>query len=154
MLIFLDIDGVMVPAAGWKSPQILADGFPAFSHRAVGVLRDLISVNDTMVLTTSHKSKYTIDEWKGIFERRGIKITRLQRLDNNSNNLTRKDEILNWVNSNSMDENFVIIDDDKSLFDLPRFFKEHLILTSSLVGLTTEHVERFKAIANGSLQLQ
>ena len=33
MLLFLDIDGVMVPAKGWKSPELLNDGFPAFSSR-------------------------------------------------------------------------------------------------------------------------
>jgi hypothetical protein len=30
MLIFLDIDGVMVCVKGWKSPELLNDGFPAF----------------------------------------------------------------------------------------------------------------------------
>ena len=29
MIIFLDIDGVMVPAKGWKVPDQLDDGFPA-----------------------------------------------------------------------------------------------------------------------------
>ena len=33
MLFFLDIDGVMVPAKGWKSPEFLDDGFPAFNIR-------------------------------------------------------------------------------------------------------------------------
>jgi hypothetical protein len=31
MLIFLDIDGVMVPAKSWERPVLLKDGFPAFS---------------------------------------------------------------------------------------------------------------------------
>ena len=66
MLIFLDIDGVMVPAKGWKSPEFLSDGFPAFSNRATLVLQQLISEEVTVMLTTSHKSKYSIEEWKSI----------------------------------------------------------------------------------------
>ena len=145
MLIFLDIDGVMVPAASWKSPRILEDGFPAFSPKAVSALQDLVSVSGTVMLTTSHKSKYTVDEWKRIFEKRGIKIERLQRLDSNAANLSRKDEILNWVNVNSLNEDFVIIDDDKSLNDLPVFLKEQLILTRPLVGLTVEDLHSWNA---------
>ncbi|MDI3318583.1 HAD domain-containing protein [Pinibacter soli] len=43
MLIFLDIDGVMVPAKGWKAPEMLSDGFPAFSNKATNALRNLVS---------------------------------------------------------------------------------------------------------------
>ncbi len=66
MLFFLDIDGVMVPAKGWKSPEFLNDGFPAFSSNATLALQSLISKEDTIMLTTSHKSKFNIEEWKSI----------------------------------------------------------------------------------------
>ncbi len=56
MFIFLDIDGVMVPAQGWKSPELLNDGFPVFSNKASRVLQSLISEDTTVMLTTSHKS--------------------------------------------------------------------------------------------------
>ena len=148
MLIFLDIDGVMVPAAGWKTPQFLEDGFPAFSLKATAVLQSLISADTTVMLTTSHKSKYTIGEWKDIFERRGIRIEKLKCLDSNDANLSRKDEVLRWFNANSIDGGFAIIDDDKSLNSLPPLLKEHLILTSSLVGLTKEHLKNIKAVLN------
>ena len=45
MLIFLDIDGVMVPAKSWKSPELLDDGFPEFSSAATRVLNLIISEN-------------------------------------------------------------------------------------------------------------
>ena len=38
MLLFLDIDGVMVPAKGWKSAELLEDGFPVFSTKATEIL--------------------------------------------------------------------------------------------------------------------
>ena len=152
MLIFLDIDGVMVPAKSWERPELLDDGFPVFSSRATRVLQNIISDDATVMLTTSHKSTYTIDEWKTIFEKRNIRITNLKSLDKNIYNLSRKDEVLNWFNINEINEDFVIIDDDKSLNALPLFLKDNLILTSSLVGLTDQHLEEIKSILNRGLQ--
>lgn len=71
MLIFLDIDGVMVPAKGWKSPEFLNDGFPAFSKNATIALQNLISEDTTVILTTSHKSSFSIAGWKELFKKRG-----------------------------------------------------------------------------------
>lgn len=151
MFIFLDIDGVMVPAKGWKSPELLNDGFPAFSDKASRVLQSLISENTTVMLTTSHKSNYTIDEWKGIFRKRGINVENIKTLGNKADNLSRKDEILKWFNINNIKESFVIIDDDKSLNSLPNFLKENLILISPFIGLTDEHFENVRAILNKDL---
>ena len=147
MLFFLDIDGVMVPAKGWKSPEFLNDGFPAFSIKATSTLQRLISDNVTIILTTSHKSKFSIDEWKSIFKNRGINIEKIKSLPENFNNLSRKDEIINWFSDNNVDEDFVIIDDDKSLNELPNFLKENLVQTSPYIGLTEEHVEAIKFIS-------
>ena len=146
MLLLLDIDGVMVPAKGWKSPEFLDDGFPAFSIKAVSTLQNLISEEVTVVLTTSHKSNFSIEEWKNIFKNRGIKIRNLKSLPENIDNLSRKDEIINWFNVNNVNEDFVIIDDDKSLNELPAYLKENLIQTSPYIGLTEEHSEAIKSI--------
>ncbi|WP_346317549.1 HAD domain-containing protein [Chitinophaga sp. YIM B06452] len=138
MLIFLDIDGVMVPAKGWKSPEFLNDGFPAFSSKATIALQNLISEGATIMLTTSHKSTFNIETWKDLFQNRGINIENIKSLPANIHNLSRKDEIINWFDLNNFTEDFVIIDDDKSLNELPDFLKAHLIQTSSYVGLTEE----------------
>lgn len=146
MLFFLDIDGVMVPAKGWQRPELLNDGFPAFSSRATAALQRLISEAVTVMLTTSHKSKFSIEEWINIFKNRGINIEKIKSLPENHSNLSRKDEIVNWFNINNVDEHFVIIDDDRSLNELPVFLKEHLIQTSPYIGLTEEHSEAIKSI--------
>jgi hypothetical protein len=146
MFIFLDIDGVMVSAKSWKRPELLDDGFPEFSSKAARVLQSLISDDTTVVLTTSHKSRFTILEWKKIFQKRGLQISRLKSLDDNVNFLSRKDEVLNWFNVNPVPEEFIIIDDDKSLNGLPPFLKERLILTSPMIGLTDEHLVDIKTM--------
>jgi hypothetical protein len=80
MLVFLDIDGVMVPAQSWKSPPMLDDGFPAFSQMAIRVLQSIVSEDTNVILTTSHKSSFPIEQWVRIFEKRGISINSLSVL--------------------------------------------------------------------------
>ncbi len=151
MLFFLDIDGVMVPAKSWKSPAFLNDGFPAFSNKATNTLQHLISEDDTIMLTTSHKSKFSIEEWIRIFKHRGISIKKIKTLPENTTNSSRKDEIANWFHDNRINENFVIIDDDKSLNELPTFLKAHLVQTSPSIGLTEEHFLAIKEISTKRL---
>ncbi len=146
MLVFLDIDGVMVPAKSWRSPEFLKDGFPVFSVKATRALQSLISEDVTIMLTTSHKSNFSVDEWKSIFKNRGINIEKIKSLPENINNLNRREEIINWFDTNSIDENFIILDDDKSLNELPEFLKDNLVQTSSLVGLTEEHLVAIHSI--------
>lgn len=141
MLILLDIDGVLVPAKAWKNPELLSDGFPAFDEKACKVLQQLLSDGDTIVLTSSHKSNYSIEEWKQIFRKRGISTENITRLEENVENLSRKDEIVHWLNTGAVKEDFIIIDDDKSLNALPTALKRKLVLTSPYVGLTQQHLE-------------
>ena len=143
MLVFLDIDGVMVPAKSWERPLLLDDGFPAFSDKAVKALKRLISEGATIMLTSSHKSNYSIVEWKRIFENRGIHIPSIDRLPENTNKLNRRVEILNWLIDNPINESYLILDDDASLNDLPASIKEHFVQTSSYIGLTEDLIGRF-----------
>lgn len=143
MLILLDIDGVMVPANSWKKPEFLADGFPVFNSKSVKALQKIISETDaSLLLTTSHKSKYSISQWRNIFKSRGINAKHIYRLSSNSLMSSRKDEILDWYTARlTPDEQFVIIDDDKLLNNLPGNIKRNLVLTSPSVGLTEELAE-------------
>jgi 3-oxoacyl-ACP reductase-like protein len=140
MLFFLDIDGVMVPAKSWKAPECLHDGFPAFSAQASHVLQQMITEEDTVILTTSHKANYSIATWKQIFRNRGLQIKNIQCLPENQYHLSRKDEIVNWFNLNHVTEDVVIIDDDTSLHALPVFLKERWVQTISSIGLTEVHM--------------
>ena len=151
MLFFLDINVVMVAAKGWKSPEFLNDGFPAFSIKDIITLQNSISKEDTILLTTSHKAKFSIEEWKSIFKNRGINIENIKSLPENLNNLSWKDEIVNWFNVNSIDKDFVIIDDDKSLNELPDFIKEYLVQIMPYLGLTEEHCEAIKSVSRKGL---
>ena len=139
MLVYLDIDGVMVPANSWRKPEILEDGFPAFSLKATKSLNKILSDSRAdIVLTTSHKSNYSLNEWKKIFKRRNIQINKIKRLPKNRSYLNRKDELVKWLSAPNQDGKFIIIDDDKSLNSLPNYLKEKLIQTHGGIGLTED----------------
>jgi hypothetical protein len=89
-----------------------------------------------ILLTTSHKSNHSIAEWRKIFESRGSKVGNIGCLPESLYNISRIDKILNWFDSNSAKDDFIIIDDDKSLNALPIFLKERLVQTSAMIGLT------------------
>jgi hypothetical protein len=145
MLVFLDIDGVMVQGSSWKSVENLSDGFYKFSPKAVLGLQDIISgTNATIILTTSHKNRFTTREWKTIFFNRGIDVTSVSKLQTRKIYANRKEEILTWCKRHKNIDNFVIIDDDKSLNGLPNELKTKLILTNSSIGLT--HSDAVQAI--------
>jgi diphthamide synthase subunit DPH2 len=150
MLVLLDIDGVMVQAASWKRVEILNDGFSSFNARAISGLQRIISeTGASILLTTSHKYKYNLDQWKDIFAARGINAN-INRLEDNLTFLNRKEEILRWYSNNNV-EDFVIIDDDKSLNGLPFNLKEKLVQTTPMIGLTEENVEQVFKVFEKSL---
>ncbi|NTE01249.1 hypothetical protein G6M26_02165 [Agrobacterium tumefaciens] len=137
MLLLLDIDGVMIPANSWRRPEILADGFIEFNTKAIAALNKVLSQTELeVVLTTSHKFKFTLNEWLNIFKTRNINLTSISRLPDNVKNLDRKGEILEWFNQDTSRDHFIILDDDKSLNALPEFLKSRLIQTSASVGFT------------------
>lgn len=122
MLILLDIDGVMVPANSSRSLEILNDGFPVFERRSVQALEKIIFETDAgILLTTSHKFRYSIAQWRDIFKLRGISVNGIDRLGDSTADSNRKGEILTWYNTTiGFHKDFVIIDDDKSLNTLPK----------------------------------
>ena len=113
---------------------------PMFTQKSIEALRNLMTHQTRVVLTTSHRERFTGDQWIKIFANRGIEIGSLSTLGPNPNFKKRKDEIQEWLTVHSIDEDFVIIDDDTSLHGLPKPLKEHVILTNSLIGLTAEEV--------------
>ncbi|BAV06222.1 hypothetical protein FLA_2238 [Filimonas lacunae] len=144
----------MVPVKSHRAPDLLQDGFPVFSTQATQVLNKLVNEQDvTIMLTTSHKANYSLPEWVNIFKARGIQVTNIQSLPENIHHLTRKEEITNWFNLHNISEDFVIIDDCKSLNDLVPYLKNHLVLTSAMVGLTMYHLPEIINIINSSEKL-
>lgn len=141
MKFFLDIDGVMVHANPHKRVDLDDDGFYKFNQTAVDVLNSVIDPNsdDELILSTSHRFRFNIIEWLSIFQSRGINAKNISILDIPiQHKHTRKSEIIDWiVRCNLTADDLVIIDDDKSLNELPNNLKERLVLTNPYTGLNS-----------------
>lgn len=65
-------------------------------------------------------------------------------MPDNINHQSRKNEVFDWFERAyklQCNYDFIIIDDDKSLNDLPQKLKERLVLTSGMIGLTIEQAD-------------
>ena len=147
MKIFLDIDGVMVHANPSRRLDFEEDGFYKFNVEAVNAINVLDNENNEVILSTSHRFRYSKKELKNIFKRRGINFKKISVIDISLDNyFSRKIEIESWIDTNHIKPNdIVIIDDDKSLNGLKEEYKSRLVLTNSYTGLnSSKELERFK----------
>ncbi|OPC27890.1 hypothetical protein BAX97_07700 [Elizabethkingia meningoseptica] len=114
------------------------DGFYKFNHTAVDVLNSVDHTRIEVILSTSHRFRFNIKQWKLIFHKRGINFNKISILKQDINHQnSRRFEIEKWITDHNIDSNdIVIIDDDKSLNGLPENLKKRLILTNPYTGLT------------------
>lgn len=145
MKVFLDIDGVMVHANPTRTVEFDNDGFYKFNRSAIEALKNICfdKLSIELILSTSHRFRYTLQEWKNIFFHRGIEIEKISRIETQINyKLSRKNEILNWIEEcHYKFDDLIIIDDDKSLNGLPLKLKERLILTNPYIGLNQSLID-------------
>lgn len=144
MRLFLDIDGVMVHANPYKKVDMEEDGFYKFNANAIDVINSIDDLE--IILSTSHRFRFDIQEWKNIFQRRNIKFKEISimnlKLDSK---FSRREEIEKWINDNKIDpDDLIIIDDDKSLNGLPDNLKRRLILTDSYIGLNNAALQNLQ----------
>ncbi len=65
MTILLDIDGVLETTPPWKHPEMLDDGFMKLNENALKNLSILHKkTNASIVLTTTHRINYDIDQFQ------------------------------------------------------------------------------------------
>ena len=139
MIILLDIDGVLVTIPAWRKVEILEDGFMKFNEVAVKNLAKIIAETDAeIVLTTTHRINHSIEKWNEILKKRGIyarAISKVNKVATIQDLKDRATEIQEWIEVNRPDGNFVIIDDDSSINNLPSHIKSKCVVTKSMIGL-------------------
>jgi hypothetical protein len=82
MKFFLDIDGVMVHANPHRTVELEEDGFYKFNPLAVQILKSvLMTTKDELILSTSHRFRYSIGQWRTIFRARGLPMKKISILD-------------------------------------------------------------------------
>lgn len=141
MKVLLDFDGVMVTTPAWRPVEQLDDGFMRFNDTCAQNLAEILEKTQAdIVLTTTHRIHYDNETWRELLYNRGI-TTNLVTKVNGAAKFTelsdRCEEVLEWI-ANHPNENFVIIDDDKSLLGLPDKLKARWVETDFHSGLTAE----------------
>ncbi len=149
MKVFLDIDGVMVHGNPNKKVEIAEDGFYVFLDQAIAVFNS-IPVEE-IILSTSHKNRFTLIQWEEILRNRGLRFDKLSKIESESLTRSRRVEIEWWLAEKKYDINEVIIlDDDKTLNGLVSNLKDRVVLTSSYRGLCEDDLSVIQSILNKS----
>ncbi len=134
LTLLLDLDGVLITTPPWKRDAIHVDGYSDFNPDCVENLNHLLSLIECEIwLSSSRRVAKTLEEWNQLFKNRGVKSSisgRLPVLEGAS----RKEEIEHFIVKRRT-KDFMILDDDKSLNELPFAWKEKLVLTEYLKGL-------------------
>lgn len=135
MIVFLDIDGVMVHANPHRKVDMEDDGFYRFKSEAVSAINTIKDAE--IILSTSHRLRFSLSEWRKLFKRRGVNFRKISIIDSEySIYMSRKDEIEIWIERHHLDyNNLIIIDDDKSLNNLKSPLRDRVVLTKPYVGL-------------------
>lgn len=153
MKILLDFDGVVITTPSWQKVPLLDDGFMAFNKNCASNVAKLVDVFSAhIVLTTTHRIHHSNEEWQGFLANRSINTTQVSKSNNARTHAeldVRCKEIMQWVEKNPH-EAFIILDDDKSLCELPENIKKYWIQTDFMLGLTDElTAEAMKIMALG-----
>ena len=138
MTILLDIDGVLVTTPSWRVPDRLADNFMKFNENATQNLIKLYDETDaSIVLTTTHRTNYSLAKWYEIFKVRGLNFKNISKLNDKTTIdtlLDRATEINEWIDRFGANKNYVVIDDDLSINRLSEDIKNRCVMTKPLIG--------------------
>lgn len=117
----------------------MEDNFYKFNEHAQKYFIEIIDkINPEIILTTTHRINYNLTEWNQIFELRGINVDKISKINDAKKAIDLKNrnvEIEEWFLKNSTAE-FLILDDDKSLNELPSNLKNRWIQIDSMLGIT------------------
>lgn len=150
MTLLLDIDGVLVTTPPWRPVELHPDGFLKFNAKAASNLAYILAqTNAAVVLTTTHRITYSLEEWQGLLKTRGLTpsaITKVNERTTVNSMPNRATEIAEWVFRHGAGETYVVLDDDLSLHGLPGVLKNRCVLTKPLIGLDAEATANVLAI--------
>lgn len=138
IILFLDLDGVLITTPSWKKDELAADGYSKFNDKCIEYLNVLLSKFDLDIyLSSTRRATKTIEEFNAIFNHRNIATTITAFLPENSNYVSRGEEIENFIQENQLIK-YLIIDDDKSLMNCSSIIKENVVLTNYYEGFNAE----------------
>ena len=153
-ILFVDIDGVLVTPWSFNQPQIAINDityYEPYAAESVDALNILIiHFNADIVIHSTRRYQYSLEEFKGIWRRSGIlfnKLSVLPRYGNRENqwfnnpNEEKKYDIKKFIAKYSVPKKDYLILEDINL-KMP-----NLYLLDSNTGLTTDNARKIVRLA-------
>lgn len=141
MILILDLDGVLITTPQWKPDEIDRDGYSVFNKVNVEFFNMLLGEYDFEIwLSSTRRTNKSLKEFNNIFKNRGIINQIIGFLPNYTNCKNRREEIELFLEEKKSEE-YLIIDDDKSLNGLKEQVKRNLVLTEYLKGFDSEKLK-------------
>lgn len=149
LTIILDLDGVLITTPNWKPDEIDTDGYSKFNENCITHLNKLLdSWTCEIFLSSSRRTSKSIHDFNQIFEHRKITNPIKEFIPIYKNCKNRKEELLQFIKDRNI-SNFLILDDDKSLNDLPSNHKNRLVLTELHKGFNNDKlIEAMKKLGS------
>ena len=139
LILFLDLDGVLITSPPWRPGEIDKDGYSTFNKICIENLNKLLDEGYFEIyLTSARRRTKAKDEMNKIFKTRGVGSKIKDYIPISEKRISRKQEIEDFINENEV-RRFLIIDDDKSLNTFEP--KTNLIQTDYLKGFTSDKLE-------------
>ncbi|MEZ4888224.1 MAG: HAD domain-containing protein [Chitinophagales bacterium] len=147
-ILILDLDGVLITTPPWKQDRIHADGYSDFNPKVVQNLNELLQFSDFEIwLSSARRTTKSLEEFNQIFKNRSIEGEIIDFLPIHKYRLSRREEIEYFLVEKAI-ENYLIIDDDKSLSGLEE--KSKLVLTELLKGFDRDKLKEAKIKVSNS----
>lgn len=137
-IILLDLDGVLITDGSWKANDIHEDGYSDFNIKCVEKFNEFADkIGYDIVLSSDRRIAVDIDKMNEIFKARGMKKPIIAYVPEYNVEgapwLNRRQEIEMFLEE-FKPENYLILDDDKSLSGASEEIKKNWIQTYMSVG--------------------
>ncbi len=144
-VLILDLDGVLITTPPWKPDTVHEDGYSDFNDECVSNLNTLLTITDFEIwLSSTRRLRKTLKEFNQIFKNRNIEKEISGFLPDYPTCTNRKEEVLNFIVNYNIDD-YLILDDDKSLNGLKTEVKRNLVATELTIGFNHEKLQEAKA---------
>lgn len=144
--IILDIDGVLITTPLWKPDALHKDGYSDFNETCVRNFNKLAStVTIEVMLSSSRRKTKTLAEFRQIFDNRGIEATVTGFIPVLADATHKSEEIKAYLEETKV-RNYLIIDDDLSLNDLPPHIRKNCIFTTYARGFDEQALAQAREV--------
>lgn len=145
-VIILDLDGVLITTPTWKADEMDSDGYSTFNKKCVENFNILTQNLDCELwISSTRRMNKNLQEFREIFFNRNIKSEIKGFLPKGNYQISRLTEIEGFLSHKPIN-NFLILDDDSTLYNLEAKYKRFWVQTNLIIGFDSEKLKEAQEI--------